>query len=1026
MMFPEQSRGPRSGRWILIAAVVAGLFANASALDPYRSISQYVRQQWSSGNEFPGGSVNAIEQAAGGYLWIGTDKGLVRFDGFSFRSVPFPSVNSVSASPVLGLLADDNGHLWVEREGAGVLHYSGEHFEGISSDSNLISSQVTAMSRGRDGALLFADVEGGILRLQKESLQRVAVPNSLLESSPTISIAEAGDGKIWIGTLSTGLFVFANNRAANVSAGLPERKINCLLPVGNHELWVGTDHGLYRGNGTSFQRVELPSSANLQILTMIRDRDSNVWVGTAGGLLRINNEGISFSDERALRGNGGISTLFEDREGNVWVGGERGLGRIRDSVFVTYSNADGPSFEHVGPIFVDEANRTWFAPAEGGLYFLKDGRAQSVTKDLLAQDVVYSIGGRKGEVWIGRQRRGLTRLVFHNSTLEAQTYTQAQGLAQNSVYSIFLSNDGAVWAGTLSGGVSRFKDGRFITYTRANGLTTNSISSILETQDGTMWFGTMNGLSSLSSSRWKTYHTQDGLPSDKVNCLLEDTSGTLWVGTSEGLAFFRSGRFQTLPDWPAVLREPLAGIAEDNNGSFWMASSTHVLKVSRDKLLAGGLREADVRLYGTQDGLPSKQGVYRSRSIIRDSSGRIWFSFNGGLSVSDPTHLIESSAPAIAHVEAVSADGIQMSMGAPLRIPPSQKRITFGYTGLSLSIPTRVRFRYILEGFDHDWSDIVQTREAVYTNLGPGKYRFRVLASNSHGVWNGPEAAISFNVEPALWQTWWFRSGIIVSAGFMTLLLYRLRMGQLTRQLNIRFEERLAERTRIAQELHDTLLQGFVSVSMQLHVADDLLPENSLAKPMVGRVLELMKDVVDESRNTVRGLRSPNAVPLELDHAFSRIPEELGSKHNIDFRVIVEGRPRPLSPLIRDDVYRMGREAVVNAFRHSGAKAIQVVLEYGSRYLRLLVRDDGCGIDEQVLRSGREGHFGLPGMRERAERIGARLRVWSHPSHGTEIDLSVPSRVAFEAGSPSGMAGLFGKLYPRKREREEDLSDIRK
>jgi len=1001
-------------RWSLIVAALASFSVDTHGLDPNRSMSQYVRQQWNIGSELPSGSVNAIQQTTDGYLWIGTDKGLIRFDGFNFQSVPFAQTDSAATSPVLGLIADNSGRLWIQRQGTGVLQYAGDHFEGVSSGANPISSQVTAMSRDRNGDVLLADVTGGILRLQREGFEKAASPDAFVGSSPVISVAESADARIWLGTLGAGLFVFAKGRATNVSAGLPERKINCLLPIGSEELWVGTDNGLYRWDSARFRRVELPAG-NPQILTMLRDRDSNVWVGTMGGLLRINAKGTSFSEEKELRGRGGIDALFEDREGDLWIGGARGLARIRDSAFVTYSGAAGFSFERSGPVFVDAESRAWLGPAEGGLYFLKDGRVQNVTSDLLAKDVVYSIGGRDDEIWIGRQHGGLTRLRFHNGTLEAQTYTEAQGLAQNSVYAVFQSKDGAVWAGTLSGGLSKFSSGRFVTYTTANGLAANTVSSILETHDGTMWFGTSSGWSSLSSGKWRSYGTGNGLLAENVICLFEDSIGTLWTGTSAGLAFFQEGRFQAPAEWPAVLREPLSGVAEDKNGSLWMATSSHVLKVDRDKLLAGGIKEADIRLFGTADGLPSKQGVNRSRSVVGDSLGRIWLSLSVGLSVVDPSHLAESSAPAIAHIETVLADGKQVKIGDRVRIPASQKRITFSYTGLSLAIPTRVRFRYMVDGFDRGWSEAVIAREAVYTNLGPGSYRFRVMASNSRGAWNGSEAAIDFEVEPAFWQTWWFRSAGIVLAAFAMLLLYRLRLHQLTHQLNVRFEERLAERTRIAQELHDTLLQGFLSASMQLDVAADQLPAESSAKPMVARVLQLMRGVIEESRSVVRGLRSPSDIHSELDEAFSRVPEELGSKQAVDFRIIVEGQPRALRPFIRDDVYRMGREALVNAFRHSGANSIQVELEYASKQLRVLVRDDGRGIDEQVLHSGRDGHWGLTGMRERAERIGARLRVWSHPARGTEVELSVPAEVAFESGADAGKSKWFRKLYGLKR-----------
>lgn len=271
---------------------------------------------------------------------------------------------------------------------------------------------------------------------------------------------------------------------------------------------------------------------------------------------------------------------------------------------------------------------------------------------------------------------------------------------------------------------------------------------------------------------------------------------------------------------------------------------------------------------------------------------------------------------------------------------------------------------------------------------------------------------------PVFWQTWWFQLSCVVAGIIAIVAFYRFRLHQLTRQLNLRFEERLAERTRIAQELHDTLLQGFLSASMQLHVASDRLPADSPAKPMVTHVLQLMGQVIEEGRNAVRGLRSPDTNgSLDLEQAFSRVQQELALEEEIDFRVIVEGRSRPLHPIIRDEVYAIGREALVNAFRHARAQSIEVEVEYVANHLGILVRDDGCGIDPQVLHSGREGHWGLSGMRERADRIGAKFKVRSRAATGTEVELSVPGHVAFPSQSSTGRLKWLARLYLRKSEK---------
>jgi PAS domain S-box-containing protein len=757
-------------RWILIGIVLAGLVTDARALDPNRLPSQYVREQWTTATRFPGGAVNGIAQTADGYLWIGTDRGLIRFDGFTFRPVSFASIATASNVPILQLLTDAAGKLWVRPQGADLMRQKDGGFESVRYGPVAI----TALLKDNHDGVLVSDIAQGTFRFTEDHVQKLGPA-----SPPVISLAETADGNIWMGTLGDGLFLLRDGRATRVNAGLPDRKINCLLAIGGDELWVGTDTGLYRGNGSGFRRLELPSFLGIvQVSSLLRDRDSNIWVGTTRGLLRINEKGISFSEENELRGDGGINVLFEDREGNLWIGGARGLGRIRDSAFVTYSSVSDRRFEHTGPVYVDPEGRTWLAPAQGGLYVLQDGHVQPVPS-IPANEVVYSISGGADEVWAGRQRRGLTRLQFRDGAIGSQSYTEANGLAQNSAYAVYESRDGSVWAGTLNGGVSKFKDGRFTTYTTTNGLASNTISAILETRDGGMWFATPNGLSSFSNGQWRTYTTAEGLPSSEVNCLFEDSSGTLWSGTTAGLAFFASNHFQVPHELPDILREQIVGMAEDKSGRFWIATSNHVLRVPRDKLLNGVVKEADVREYGQADGLESTEGVKRSRSVVSDSGGRIWFSLSSGLSVVNPSQIADNSAPALPHIEAITADNTTAKLAASVRIPPSPGRITFEYTGLSLAAPGRIRFRYFLEGFDSSWSQPVAAREAVYTNLGPGSYRFRLVASNSEGLWNGPETAIALNVAPAYYQTYWFRLSSI--AIFIALLwaLYRWRVHRL-------------------------------------------------------------------------------------------------------------------------------------------------------------------------------------------------------------------------------------------------------
>jgi ligand-binding sensor domain-containing protein/signal transduction histidine kinase len=992
-----QTRKRCSSQWLLTAIIALFFVYPVYALDPHRAVSQYIHDSWSYEKGFPGGSVNGIAQSSDGYLWIGTDNGLYRFDGINFVDVEklYPSLSPVPH--VLGLVTDAEGDLWVRLQGPEVLHYRNKNFEALALKT-VGSAGVTAFSRG-SREILFSTLvhtDGMVAQRYRNGAFETFTASTLPPNFLVLSIAETSDRKIWLGT-DDGLFYLSRGQLVPVIEGLPDRKINSLLPIQDGRLWIGTDHGavLWDGVRIAVNQVSFPQ---IQVFTMEQDRDGNLWFGTARGLMRLNSAGVSWLEESQNEKGAETTALLEDREGNLWIGNANGLERLRNSTFVTYSASKGLPSDSYGPIYVDSDDRSWMAPMEGGLYWMRSGKVGRITDDGLERDIVYSITGGKDEVWVGRQRGGLTRLVFRGDKFTATTYTQNDGLAQNSVFAVHRSRDGTVWAGTLSGGVSRFKDGRFTTYAMADGLASNTVSSIEEGVDGSIWFATKDGLTLLSNNHWKTYGVADGLPSDDVICLLTDSAGVLWIGTAGGLVSLRSGKIYST-NMADSLREPILGLATDKYESLWIATSSHVLKVNRDNLLQGILSGNDIREYSLVDGLYGTDGVRRDRSVVKDEGGRIWFSLNRGISVVDPIQATGKSAPAIAHIEAIVADGTPVQMQAPVHIPGATQRITFDYTGLSFAAPERVRFRYRLDGFDRDWNEPVTTRQAVYTNLGPGFYRFRVASSNSEGEWNGSEAQIPFRIEPVFWQSWWFQLTCALALALTVWLLYRIRMHQKIAQLNVRFDERLRERTRIAQDLHDTLLQGILSASMHLHVASNRLSDDSPAKPLLIQVQQLMDQVINEGRTALQGLRSLSGDPRKLEQAFSRIPQELGDQQEIAYRVIVEGSPRPLHPVIRDEVYRIGREALVNAFRHATAGRIEIQVEYTAAHLRVAVRDDGCGIDPRVLHVGREGHWGLSGMRERAERIGAKLKLRSRIDAGTEIELIVPHDVAYQQQS---------------------------
>jgi signal transduction histidine kinase/ligand-binding sensor domain-containing protein len=991
----------------IAAAIVVATWSAAplSAIDPGRTVAQYLHDRWESDRGFPGGAVHAITQSADGYLWIAADKGLVRFDGLVFQLIHRPSPTREPDPAVLALAPDRSGGLWLQLRSAMLARYHGGQFDArLPSPLNGSTPTVTALAPTSDGGVLLSALNQGVVRYRNGQIEAV-VSQQMMPSSFVIAMTETPDGDVWLGTRDSGLLRLHGGKLSPI--GVPDQKINALASGPGNTLWIGTDEGVALWNGSEMTRAGIPDALkHLSVLALTRDRDENLWIGTsAGQLLRVTRHGIVSSGTVPRDQSGGLSpfgrrdavtAVFEDRDRNLWIGTNRGIERLRDGVFTTYSDAQGLPAGTYGALDVD-ADCTWIAPIERGLYTICGQRTAAVETAGLANDVVYSISGGDGEIWLARQRGGLTRLRREGGTFSARTFTKADGLAQDNVYAVHRSRDGTVWAGTLSAGLSRLKDGRFTTFTTEDGLASNTIAAITEAADGTIWTATPNGVSYQFKNGWMRLSTGDRLPSNDVNTLFEDSTHDMWIGTAAGLALARGGRVVNTFQAPERLRESILGIAEDRSGGLWIATNERIVRAARERLAAGNASDADLHEFGAFDGLVGVEGVKRHRSLTADRDGRIWLSTTRGVSMTDPKAAAGRVPRASVAIETVSADGKAIA-GTPLTIPPRKQRVAFSYTSLSLSTPERVQFRYRLDGFDPDWSASTTTRQAVYTNLGPGDYRFRVVASNGDGVWNGDEAVVSFAIAPAFWQTGWFQAFAVLVAGAAGWAVYRLRLHQVRRQLNVRFEERLAERTRIAQELHDTLLQGFLSASMQLHVAADRLPTDSPAKPSLKNVQDLMTRVIEEGRNAVRGLRSSSAAPDNLQQAFSGMSAELNIGGDVVYSVVVEGRDRPLQPIIRDEIYKIGREAVANAFRHSAASRVELALEYGSRELRLLVRDNGSGIDSEVLRSGTDGHWGLAGMRERAERIGAAFKVWSSAGSGTEVELSVPARVAFATG----------------------------
>jgi signal transduction histidine kinase len=642
-----------------------------------------------------------------------------------------------------------------------------------------------------------------------------------------------------------------------------------------------------------------------------------------------------------------------DRTGHVWIGTTEGLdvlegSRIRVDDAWTAATQDVAT----GTLFEDDRGQVW-ASSFQGLAYARDGVftfADSVPGghiQAIAEDAAHN-------VWVSHQEHGLLRLR-DNRVVQVIPWDRFGGKVARVIAADPL--DGGVWLGFYEGGVSYFKNGAVRSaYVSIDGAPIGTVTSLYLDQHQTLWAATQRGLLRLDGKTLTLVTTREGLPCNVVHWATQDPSGTMWVDTACGLA-----RFPTPPH----------------------ASSS------------SDAAAMEPMVFDASDGTPSRAAVggYGPK-VTTGPDGRVWFANNDGVGVIDPNHLALNRVMPPVHIERIVADHTTYDTAHDLELASSVRDIRIDYSALSLVDPDRVRFRYKLEGRDRDWIDAGNRRQAFYTDLPPGNYRFRVIAANNNGLWNMEGDSQALSILPAFYQLTSFRiaCGILLVA--LAWSLHHARLRRITERLNVRFDDRLTERTRIAQDLHDTLLQDFLSVSMQLHVIADQL-DGHRSKARFDVLLSRLRDIVETGRRTVQGLQTGDRDHRELADALVKDAESLRGHQSVEICVTIEGDRRPLSSIVSDDVYCIGREAIANVFRHAGATRLSLFLNYTSGSFQLKVVDDGRGMEADVLERSLEGHWGIYGMRQRAERGGGRVRIWTRPKAGTEVELTVPAQIAY-------------------------------
>jgi len=774
-------------------------------LDPAKTISQYGHDVWQTESGLPQNSVLAIAQTGDGYLWFGTEEGLVRFDGVRFTVFDKRNTPSLRSNTISVLLEDRSGSLWIGTNGGGLTHLKNGRFTTLTTQDGLAGNVILSLHEDREGNLWVGTDGGGLNRFRDGKFATYTVKNGLADNA-IFSICEDRDGSLWFGT-HAGLSHLKEGRFTTFATrdGLPDLYVRAVYSDHEGNLWIGTNGGglseRFKDGRLVTYTVKDGLSSN-SVWCMHEDREGSLWIGAGdGGLDRYQNGSfIAYTTKQGLSSNE-VWSIYEDREGSLWIGTMGGgLNRLRDGAFTTYTSQEGLSNEIVLPVFEDREGNLW-AGTVGGINRIRDGRIISYTaKDGLSNDFVFSIcQDLEGNLWVGT-RHGLNQFAGG----KFKVYTAKNGLPNDVVMSSYVDRQGALWFGTR-GGLTELKGGKFITYTTRDGLSSNNVLAIAQDHAGDHWIGTIGGgLNRLSGGRFTTFSTKNGLSNDVVWSLHADDDGSLWIGTNGGgLNRLKNGKFTTYTTQNGLFDDVVFQILDDGLGNLWMSSNKGIFRVSRRQLDAfaqGSARSISSVAYGTSDGMKSREcngGFQPAGWKTRD--GRLWFPTVKGLTVIDPRSLKVDVLPPPVVVEQLIADKHSFEPTTAARIPPGDGKLEFQYTALTFLSPEKIRFKYILEGFDKDWTEAGSRRAAYYTNVPPGTYRFRVVASNRDGAWNGTGASFEFSLEPHFHQTLWFRflcGLLVVTSG---LGAHRLRV----RHLNAREQElsrRVDEHTQELQQ----------------------------------------------------------------------------------------------------------------------------------------------------------------------------------------------------------------------------------